>query len=90
MVKANELLGVEKLDEETRKILQKTLRHLRKIRNEERAAEEIVEEVKQRRQQTEDDMWLGLDEYIALGDSEKTRPRCMNQYIGGERGERLQ
>ena len=68
---ANEPLGVEKLDEETRKILQKGLGRLRKIWSAEKAAEEIVEEVKQRRQQTEDDMWLVLDEYIALGDSER-------------------
>ena len=44
MVVASELLGVELLDEDTRKILQNGLRHLRKIRDEERAAEEILEE----------------------------------------------
>ena len=51
MVIANEFLGVEKLDEKTRTILQKGPRHLRRIRDEEKAAEEILEEVKLRRQQ---------------------------------------
>ena len=69
---ANELLGIEKLDEKTRKFLQKGLRHLRKISDEESAAEEILEEVKQRRQQTEDDMWE-LEEHIVSWDSEKRR-----------------
>ena len=44
------LLDVEKLDVETRKILHKRLRHLRRIRDEDKA-EEIVVEVYQRRQQ---------------------------------------
>ena len=56
MVTASELLGVEKIgDDETRNILHKGLRHLRRKRDEENAAEEILVEVKQRRQQTEDD-----------------------------------
>ena len=62
---------LKNLDEETRKIQQKGLRHLRRIRDEERAAEEKLEEVKQRRQQTEDDMWTELGQYIASGASEK-------------------
>ena len=100
MVMVSELLGVEKLDEETRTCLQKGSRHLRKIRDEQRAAEEILEEVKQRRQQTEDDMWTEFEEYLASEDSEKRRSWCMEcqnlangtkqQYKGGEPGERLQ
>ena len=35
----------------------------------------------QRRQQTEDDMWMELEEYIASGDSEKRTSGCMNAKI---------
>ena len=81
MIAANELLGVEKLDVETRKFLHQGLRHLRRTRDEEIAAEEILVEVKQRRQQTEDDMWTEREEYIASGDSERRRSGCMNAKV---------
>ena len=48
------------------------------MRVEERAAEEILEEAKQRRQQPEDDMWTELEQYIASEGSEKRRSGCMN------------
>ena len=39
MVKATDLFGVENLDDETRMMLHKGLKHLRRIRVEENAAE---------------------------------------------------
>ena len=77
--KASELLGVDKLTRRPGKFCR--FRHLRKIRDEPRAAEEFLEEVKHRRQQTKDDMWMELEEYIASGDSEKLRSGCMNAPI---------
>ena len=85
MVTACDLFGVEKLDEETKNIQQEGSRHLRKIRDEERAAEEILEDVKQRRQP------------LPRRTQKKRRSGCMDanigykqQYKGGEPGERLQ
>ena len=59
----------------------------------------MLEEVKQRRQQTENDMWTELEQCITSGDSEKEEIwvyECQNlvdgikqQYNGGEHGERL-
>ena len=49
MLLADELVGVEKLDEQTRTILNKVLRHLCKVRDGEKAAKELLQKVQERR-----------------------------------------
>ena len=44
-----------------------------------KVVEEILEEAKERRQQTENDMWPELEEYIASEDSEKMMAQSSNK-----------
>ena len=49
MVIADELVSVEKLDEHTRAIIKKGVKHLRKVRDEEKAAQELLVEKQERK-----------------------------------------
>ena len=64
MILAHEMVSSEKLDEQTRAIMKKGEKHLRKVRDEEKAAKELLEEVQERTLQLEDEMWEELDNYI--------------------------
>ena len=74
MVKATGLVGGEKLDVGSRKILHKGLRHLPRIRDEEHAAEEILAANGRRHVD-------GARTIHCLGDSEKRRSGCKKAKI---------
>ena len=58
---ADELAPVGKPDEHTRAIFMRGLKRLRKIREEEEAAQELLEEDKK---QLEDEVWKEMEDYI--------------------------
>ena len=77
MVMVDELISTEKLDEQTRAIMKKGLKHLRKVRDEEKAAQELLEEVQERRLQLENEMWKEVDDYIFTWE---TREHVLRQF----------
>ena len=64
MVMADELVGVETSDEQTRATIKKGLKHLREVMVKEKAAQELSVEVHERKQQLEDDLLNEVDDYI--------------------------
>ena len=78
---ADELVSGEKLDEQTRAIMKKGLKHIRRVRDEEKAAKELLEEVQERRLQMEDEIWQELDNYIFSWEPGKRRSGSLTAKI---------
>ena len=81
MFMVDEWVSGENLDEQTRAILKKGVKYLRKVRDEEKAAKEVLEEVQERRLQMEDEIWREQDTFNFSWESGKGRSRSLNAKI---------
>ena len=72
LVIADEFKTTRKADENTTAIIMRGLKRLRGIKEEEEeAAKELLEEVQDRKQQLEDEVWKEIEEYIISWEKER-------------------
>ena len=76
--RADELASVGKTDEHTRAMITRGLKRLRKIREVLEAAKELLEEVQDKKQQMEDEVWKEMEEKIPSSEPEKRRSGTLN------------
>ena len=80
LVMADELNAMGKNDEHTRAIRTWRLKRLRKIKEKE-AEKELLEEVQDRKQQLEDEVWTEMEKYIVSWDPERRISSTLNAKI---------
>ena len=78
LVIADELKTTGQADENTRAIIMRGLKRPRKIKEEE-AAKELLEEIQDKQQQLEDEVWKEIEEYIISWEQERRMSSILNR-----------
>ena len=79
LVMEEELVSMGKTDEHTRATMKRGLKQISKLREEEEeAAKELLDEVQDRKQQLEDEVWKEMADYIFSWELEKRRSGTLN------------
>ena len=73
LVVLGEIASSRKVDDHTRAITKKGLEQLREVKDEEKAAKELQEEVQERMQQLEGEFVKKIEDYIVSWDPERRR-----------------
>ena len=66
------------VDENTRAVMIRGLKRIRKIREEEETRKELLEDVQDRKKQQEDDMWKELQDHMTSWELDKRRTNTLS------------